>query len=341
MAVFESLTKRAVDQDTLAALVRAAFGPRAALARSQELNEGFFNAAFRLTLADGREAVLKAAPAADVTLLSYERDIMRGEAEFFRLAREAADVPLPDVLYEGFDRTLIDGDFLVLSAVDGSTWHAREQELPDAARAALKRELGGIAARLHTVTHPAGRFGYPAVPELSGTDWPTAYLAMISAVLGDAVHFEAPLPLPAAELYAVAERHVDALAQITRPTLVHFDLWPGNVMITGGEDGGAPRISGLIDGERMIWGDPLMEFVGMEVFGRADLDEHIAAGYVGAGGEILADADAQRRLTLYHLYMQVLLLTEMGPRGYTDPGYLELFGAECPKRIREAAELLG
>jgi hypothetical protein len=45
-------------------------------------------------------------------------------------------------------------------------------------------------------------------------------------------------------------------------------------------------------------------------------------------------------MTLYHLYMQVLLLTEMGPRGYTDPHYLEYFGRECPKRILDAATRL-
>jgi aminoglycoside phosphotransferase (APT) family kinase protein len=130
------------------------------------------------------------------------------------------------------------------------------------------------------------------------------------------------------------------------PALVHFDLWPGNVMVTGFAPDGtarpdaAPSISGLIDGERMIWGDPLMEFVGMDVFGRADRDREIAAGYHGAGGTIDGSTDGERRLTLYHLYMQTLLLTEMGPRGYTDPGYLEFFSEQCPRRIAEAADYL-
>ncbi|MGH6657463.1 MAG: aminoglycoside phosphotransferase family protein, partial [Actinocrinis sp.] len=98
--------------------------------------------------------------------------------------------------------------------------------------------------------------------------------------------------------------------------------------------------SGLIDGERMVWGDPLMEFVGMDVFGRADQDEHVVTGYTEAGGAIERGGDADRRLALYHLYMHVLLLTELGPRGYTDPQYLEYFGAECPKRVLDAAARL-
>lgn len=339
--MFESLTKRSVDEQTLAALVRAAFGPRTGIAACRELNEGFFNAAFRITLTDGRDVVLKASPNPDTPLLTYERDIMRGEAEFFDAAARAR-VPVPEVLCAGFERRVIDGDFIVMAAVDGVTWHSVEQELDDAAKASLKRELGGIAARLHTVTHPQGRFGYPAVPELSGSTWPEAFAAMIGAIIDDAERFNAPLPLPVAQVRAVAERNADALGEVTAAALLHFDLWPGNVMITGhaaaelDSDGAGPRISGLIDGERMIWGDPLMEFVGMDVFGRADQDEHVRAGYLAAGGTIDGSEAAERRMTLYHLYMQVLLLTEMGPRGYTDPEYLEFFGRECPKRIHEA-----
>lgn len=336
--MFESLTKRSVDAPTLAALVRAAFGPRARIAQAREINEGFFNAAFRITLEDGREVVLKASPNPQIPLLTYERDIMHGEAEFFRAAAFAG-VPVPEVLCAGFERQVIDGDFIVMAAVDGVTWHSVEQQLDDAATAALKRELGGIAARLHTVAHPQGRFGYPAVAELSGSTWPGAFAAMMGAILDDAERFAAPLPLPAADLRKVTKRHADALAAVREPVLLHFDLWPGNVMITAGET--PARISGLIDGERMIWGDPLMEFVGMDVFGRADRDEHVRAGYLDAGGTIDESEAAERRMTLYHLYMQVLLLTEMNPRGYTDPEYLEHFGRECPKRIHEAACRLG
>jgi len=344
--VFESLSKRGVDRPTLAALISTAFGPQTGIVAATEINEGFFNAAFRLTLTDGREVILKASPEPQIPVLTYERDIMRGEAEFFRAAAGSAAV-VPEVLCANFEREVIDGDFIVMTVIDGVTWFSVGQQLREQAKAELKRQLGGIAAHLHRVTHPRGRFGYPAVGELSGSTWPDAFSAMIGAILDDADRFNAPLPLPSAEIRKVAQRHADALAAVDTPALVHFDLWPGNVMITGheaadqDEDGAAsPRVSGLIDGERMIWGDPLMEFVGMEVFGRADRDEHVRAGYLAAGGTIDTAEAAERRMTLYHLYMQVLLLTEMGPRGYTDPQYLGYFGSECPKRIFEAVDKL-
>lgn len=335
----DSLTKRRVDEATVAALLREAFGPRAAIAACAELNDGFFNAAYRIRLQDGRDVVLKISPDPAAALLGYERDIMRGEDVFFRAAA-GSGVPLPAVLYSGFDRTAIDGDFLVLSALDGVSWDSVEATLGDDEKAALRTELGETIARLHTVTNPDGRFGYPAVRELSAQSWPEAYAAMINELLRDAERYNVALPLPADELRQLVADNATHLAEIIEPVLVHFDLWPGNIFVSTPPEAAARHITGLIDGERMIWGDPLMEFVGMDVFGRADQDPDIRAGYLRAGGVIEAGEAAERRITLYHLYMQLLLLIEMTPRGYTDPGYLEWFNSECPQRILAAAERL-
>jgi len=340
----ESLTKRRIDEGTLRALVAEAFGPDAAMTTSRELGEGFFNAAFRIGLADGREVVLKVSPPANAALLTYERDIMHAEAEFFREAR-GAGIPQPELLHAGFGRTVIDGDYLFLSAVPGVSWYSVREELDDEQTASLRRELGAIIARLHTVRNPRGLFGYPAVPELSAPTWPAAFGAMLAAIVADARRYEVELPAADDELFGAVRRNADALEQVAEPALVHFDLWPGNILITPPVEaaarlGGIPGINGLIDGERVIWADPLMEFIGMDVFGHAEHDDCVRGGYLAAGGRIDDSDAARRRISLYHLYMQLLLLTEMGPRGYTDPEYLEFFGTECPKRIVAAlAEL--
>jgi aminoglycoside phosphotransferase (APT) family kinase protein len=335
----DSLTKRRVGEETLSALVREAFGPDVRIARCRELNDGFFNTAFRVLLDDARDVVVKVSPPPGAALLRYERDIMRAEAVFFRAAAGAPEVPLPELLYTGFGRTALDGDFLVLSALDGVTWYACANDLGERERAALHAELGAAAAHLHTVTNTAGLFGYPAVPELSARTWPDAFAAMLDGLLHDARTYGVELPLPARRLLDLALDDRDSLAVVTEPVLVHFDLWPGNVFVSA-PGGTPPRITGLIDGERVIWGDPLMEFVGMDVFGRADENPDIVTGYLGAGGRIARDEAAGRRLALYHLYMHLLLLIEMTPRGYTDPAHLEWCSRECPKRILAAADRL-
>jgi aminoglycoside phosphotransferase (APT) family kinase protein len=335
----ESLTKRRLEADTLDALIAGAFGPQVGITDRRELSDGFFNAAFRLLLTDGRDVVLKASPPPGAALLTYERDIMRAEVEFFEAAA-VTGVPLPELLHAGFDRRVIDGDYVVLSAVAGVTWDSVRGELEESSTAALRRELGGYLARLHRVSNPRGRFGYPAVPELSAPTWPEAFAAMLGALVDDAERYGVALPVSGDELLNVVRRHVPVLAGVVTPALVHFDLWPGNILITPPTADTPPRINGLIDGERVIWGDPLMEFVGVDVFGRADRDPDLRAGYLDADGTIVDGELGQRRLALYHLYMQLLLLIEVAPRGYTDPGYVGYVSSECPKRILAAmAEL--
>lgn len=336
----DSLTKRRLDAPTIDSLIREAFGPATRIAQCRELSDGFFNAAFRLVLDDGRDVVLKVSPSTDAPLLTYERDIMRAEATFFRAAA-GSGAPLPELLYAGFERTILDSDFLVLSAVDGVSWDSVAKSFGEQELATLRAELGEAAALLHRVTNPEPVFGYPAVGELSAGSWPEAYAAMLGGVLDDAERYGVELPVPAQQLRALAAANLASLAEVTEPALVHFDLWPGNVFVSIPDDHAPRRVTGLIDGERMIWGDPLMEFVGMNVFGRADQDPDIIAGYVRAGGSIASDEAAERRITLYHLYMQTLLLAETAPRGYSDAEYLGWILSECPQRILAAAARLG
>ena len=159
---------------------------------------------------------------------------------------------------------------------------------------------------------------------------------MLGALLDDAEHYGVKLPVAPEDLRAVVGEHADTLAEVTEPVLVHFDLWPGNILIRNSAlNSNSGRIAALIDGERMIWGDPLMEFVGADAFGRADQDGDLQAGYLAESGRGTAAAadGAGHRLALYRLYLHLLMLIEMTPRGYPDQAYLDHVNAECLKQI--------
>ena len=47
------------------------------------------------------------------------------------------------------------------------------------------------------------------------------------------------------------------LDEITRPRLVHCDLWFGNILIT---DEDHPRFAAIIDADRAMWGDTAIDF---------------------------------------------------------------------------------
>jgi aminoglycoside phosphotransferase (APT) family kinase protein len=229
--------------------------------------------------------VLKIAPAAPG--LTYEHDLLATEAEYYRLVPG----PVPSVVGAG-------PGFLLMTEVPGVPWHGAEVT----GREARRRELGGIVAGLHTVTGTG--FGYLQDPP--HPTWPSAFAAMVDAVLADAVRYGVRLPRPAAEIAHLVRRHEPLLELVTTPVLVHFDLWDGNILLDG------DRVSGIIDAERAFWGDPVAEFVSLTLF--HDLDAPLLAGY----GAARFDAPARRRLALYRVYLGLIMLVEMVPRQDTN-----------------------
>ncbi|MET7657062.1 MULTISPECIES: aminoglycoside phosphotransferase family protein [unclassified Streptomyces] len=268
------------------------------LARVSPLGGGTYNTVEELRLADGGHYVLKVAPTAPG--LSHESRLLFAEAEFCRGAAEA-EVPAPRVV-------ALDGRWLLMTVCPGDPW---DGSLGAAEQAGLRRDLGEWVARLHRVTGPG--FGYPsgALGPLA-TDWRTAFTAMFDAVLADARRYGAALPRPADEVAAVARAGYHALDEVTVATLVHFDLWPGNILVDRAD--GRARIGGLIDGERMFWGDPLADFVSLALLGDIRSDEPFLAGYRAAGGDAEFDASARLRLALYRAYLYLIMLTETVPR---------------------------
>ncbi|GGN17583.1 phosphotransferase family protein [Streptomyces fuscichromogenes] len=304
----QSLTKRRLSAAGLDALLREATGTGCRL--ESELTDGWFNAAYLVRLDDGRAAVVKLAPPAEAPVLRYERGIMGTEAMVYRRLAGLADgaVPAPELLHRGTG-------FLAVSVLEGTPWDKAAERLPAATEAALRRELGAVTARLHTLTSEDGRFGYPAPEaELSAADWRTAFTAMVDAVLEDAVRWGSDLGVPAAGIRDLVAEGGQALDEVTEPRLVHFDLWPGNIFVDDRAD--APRITGLIDHERAFWGDPAAELVSLEFGGDIGPDSDLMAGYRAAGGRLDHSPAVRRRLALYGLYLGLILVVECGPRGY-------------------------
>ncbi|HEX5495477.1 MAG TPA: aminoglycoside phosphotransferase family protein [Mycobacteriales bacterium] len=269
------------------------------------LGEATFNAAYRVGLADGESLVVKVGPDPTMPTMSYEQGIMRTEALFYH--RAAPAVPVPRVVHADFSRRVIDSDVVVMTCLPGENWHARRGVIDAADRMRLRTELGGIVATLHRVTGEG--FGYP--PNAPQVSWRAAFTAMLAAVLTDAERFRAWLPWPVERVRETVARHAGVLDEVTTPVLVHFDLWPGNILLDSG------RISGLVDGERAFWGDPLAEMVSLALFDDVEEDPAFLRGYRSAGGRIRFNEPARRRLALYRCYLYLIMLVEGVPRGYT------------------------
>jgi len=323
----DSKTKRRLSAAQLDALVLDALG--VGVVDAEELPDGFANAVWLLRLDDDRQVVAKVGPPSDLELLTYERDLLRTEAMFYHLA-ERSGVPLPRLLHAAFGDP-VGGDFLIMSALRGTPWN-RTPVGPDE-EYAIRFELGGLLARLHAIPS-SGVYGYPYAG-LTGRNWREAFLVMAGAILDDAVRYATEgLPASLLDIMRLFHRNASVLDDVAAPSLIHFDLWPGNVFLTPDH-----KIEALIDHERAFWGDPVADFVTPTIFGELADDDPILAGYREAGGRLELTPSARVRLNLYRAYLYLIMLVEDGPRQYPAEGYARIRGLSLDGLARALAFL--
>ncbi|MFG1739073.1 phosphotransferase family protein [Micromonospora chalcea] len=316
-----SPTQRVLDPAQVRRYLTASLGPDAEVEGCGPLSGGGFAAVWWVRLADGRDVVLKVGPPPHVPLLRYERDMIGAEAHYLRLvAARAPAVPAPALLHHGRDPDL--GDWLLMARLPGRTLWDLTQAGADVGP--LRAEFGLALTALHAVT--GERYGYDG-GRAGGATWRDAYTAMIDDMLADAADWAVPLPVPASRVRELVARHAGVLDAVRRPALLHFDGWAGNVLAVDGPDG-EPRLSGLVDGERYLWGDPLMDLVSPLLFRRVEDEpgDPLVRAYRTVA-PFPFDAGVRRRLGLYRLYLYLLMTVEMPSRNITadsDPGRVEL-----------------
>ena len=299
-----SPTQRRLTSDDVATLVQASFGPHAEVADAAPLTGGGFAAVWRVRLADGRDTVLKVGPTSDARLLSYETGLIAAEAAYFHLVHDAGAAPVPEVLHHG-------EDWVFTGYLDGTALPA----LPDTADSAgARHDAGAAVARIHRLT--GDRYGYPG-DRTHGATWRQAFTTVVDDLLADAAAWDVTLPVPADHVRDAVDRHAPVLDLVERPALLHFDLWDGNLLAAIDADG-ATRLTGLVDGERHLYGDVLLDLVSPCLLRRIeDEPEHpFLRGYVTETGvPFVVDATVRRRLTLYRLPLYLIMLIEIPSRG--------------------------
>lgn len=304
------------------------------------LGEGTANEVAAVELDGGERAIVKLSPAS-AEGLSYEHDLMRTEALALRILGRA-DVPQPEIIFEA---TLDDRDALVMTELTGRP--ANSTETVPLGRSLLGRTL----ARLHeagstpfhverddeggtavpgsdTGLDDGNAFGYPFRPELQAASAAEAYPLMLEAVLADAARFDVELPIGPDAIRRLVESSLHAFASVTAPTLVHFDLWDGNLLVMPEHGADAAQLTGVIDHERALWADPTADLVSLALFtdvpATISADGELRSGYRDeSGGELLPDDDAERRARLWSLYLALIMVVEGVPRGYRGDWFVE------------------
>lgn len=250
----ESKTKNKKTREQIEAMAMRAFdgmGLAAGEDAVTELKEGWFNVAYNIRLADGREVILKIAPPAGADVLSYEKNIMVTEVTSMKLVRQNPNIPVPEIYAFDTARDLCDADYFFMEKLTGDNLEHVREGLPEETHADIDRQIGAIIREINGFE--GEYFGYPGNSDLRAATWQEAFIKIVDSVLDDGKRKNVVLDFSYEDIRATVKKHAPALAEVTKPCLVHWDAWNSNFFVKDG------KVTGLLDFERALWAEPLME----------------------------------------------------------------------------------
>lgn len=292
-----SKTKFEVDRETIAKLFRKADLGEAE--RVLPMGAGEFNAVYSVT-ADGMEYAIKIAPKEDLRVLTYEKDMMRSEVFWYGKIKEHTDIPIPKIYYSDFSRKEIPADFFIMEKLNAkllSSLKLSHEEKND-----VDRRTAIMAAQIHKVKND--RYGY--VQNGLYDNWYSAIRSMTENLIYDCRRAGRKTP-KGEKLLSYIDKYKDVLSKAPC-AMVNFDLGPYNIMVDGSGDSAKYY---WIDPERTFWGDPIADFVCLDIMNPLEnKGETIKAYNSVADVQITASDNEKIRYAVAEAYLSLIMEAE-------------------------------
>lgn len=292
-----SITKRAISKVCIDEMTQRAFGCEANSV--EELTEGFFNIAYKVQVKD-QTVILKVAPPMNVDIMTHEKNIMFSEVDAMRMVREQTDVPVPKILFYDDSKTICDSAYFFMEELKGCSFSSSAEQYSEEEKANIFRQVGSLTKKLSQIKGSA--FGYYCQKDKQGKNWYEVFRSMIEDTYEDAKRKEIIRPVGKEKLLALLSNDRELFEEVKEPRFVHWDIWAGNVFVKDKE------VVGIIDFERCLWADELME-VGFRTYG---YEQGFFEGY-----EIKQLTRSQlRRAKWYDIYLFLIVSLECDYRQY-------------------------
>jgi aminoglycoside phosphotransferase (APT) family kinase protein len=219
-----------------------------------------------------------------------------------RLVRQNPAIPVPEIYYFDNAHEVCNANYFFMEHMTGDSLEHVHDNLAPAAKASIERHIGEIIREINSF--PGVYFGYDGNPDLRADTWKEAFIKIVESVLEDAARKNVRFDFGYDELRTTVLKHASALEEVTRPCLVHWDAWKPNFFVQDG------KITGIIDFERALWAEPLME-AQFRQFGNSAITNSMR----GYGKTTFTFAEEVRN-HLYALHLGLVMHTECFYRNY-------------------------
>lgn len=297
------ITKCIQTKENIIRMAKAAF-PERGIPEIEELTEGMCNVAYKLTYEDGFRTILKIASPIKSGFLTNECNLMDAEVMAMKLVARNTDIKVPEVYTYDTTRSLCEGDYFFMECMDGINWISVIESLAEDVNVRLRRRTGALQKQLTAISND--KFG------LLGDIWHEFaglfdfIYFLINNVLHDAEKRGVVIGVPKNEIIDLLTKDKSVFEEVKKPTLVHWDMWEGNIFVKDGE------ITGIIDWERAMWGEPYMD----EPFRHHKRNKDFMEGF----GVLELSKVEMRRIYWYDILLYLTMMTEVTYREYEDDG---------------------
>ena len=297
-----AITKNRQSQEVLGKICENAFAEKGIMLASTELTDGFCNAAYDIQLRSGKSVILKAATLASVKMMSYEVDMMKTEVGAMRLAREKGISGIPEVYYYDDSCEISSSACFVMEKLEGKRFCDVKYTMNDKEISDVHIQIGRYLSDLHQIRH--NQFGHFCNEKLQKDNWFDTFEMMLQSVIQDGINANIDIGVPYTEIQELLSKQKHVFSEVTEASLVHWDSWEGNIFVNNGV------ISGFIDWERAMWGDPLME----DRFRAHSVNSDFLEGY----GIKEFTKMQKARCRWYDVYLYLIMMFEGFYRQYPD-----------------------
>ena len=297
-----TITKNRQSRETISRMAEAAF-PDKHIAEIKELTEGMCNVTYSIAFTDGSESILKIAAKDRSGNTSNEVNLMGAEIRAMKLVAEKCSFKVADIQYYDTGNTICDGNYFFMEKLEGDNFHLIKEKMSEEKIAAIETELGEISRELTTIQNPD--FGF------LGEDrrFVSLYMFvryMLTNLLSDAEKKNIDILYDDKTYLNKLENDKYAFDTVRNASLVHWDMWEGNVFVKDG------HVTGIIDWERALWGEPYMD----DRFRMHNRDKHFLEGF----GQTSFSEEESIRLRWYDIILYLTMMIEVFYREFEDKG---------------------
>lgn len=290
-----NLSSQALDRKKLLELVASHLDVDPVTLQLVSIATGKHNASFWV-VAESHRWVLRVAPPDSTGLLFYERRMMRQEPSLHELTRSRTTIPVAEIISADFSRTHLDRDYLLMAALPGAP--LSDACLSTDQQQQVLYQVGTYLRQLHQLTAAdclaTESYGYlgahhPMEPQ---SRWIEAFRLMWKLLLDDVVASGCYSLSDRQLMSNLLEQYITHFDYTEPPCLLHMDVWLQNILVDL-----LGNVTGLVDFDRALWGDPEIEFAVLDYCGISE-----PAFWQGYGTERDLSLSARIRQRFYWLY---------------------------------------